>query len=386
MKTVFSFLCFTVLLAFSVQGQEIDLNIYGQIDYTFWYNSGNLIANDLALYAHSDGPSNTGSSARGTRLGMDALYLGLENVSVSGKVEVDFWGDYATSGSAESRPQLRLRHAFLSLQTRGTDFNYGVLFGQTWSIVSSAFPSLINPAGGACFGNLWQRQPQIQFFLNNKLNETSAMNFKLALTRPMTGSSTHRAAGLETQLDAGDTALMPLIESEVNYNYNKEKFGFSFSISGAIGKEDYTADGRGDKVDVNLISGFIRLRYDIVSLVAKFYSGSNINLWFGGFGSNLIYDPDTGLIIDSNKTSGGFLEISVNPNPRWTLYAGYGFDDPDDQPTNAYYKNENKFAGFYYRPYSKLTFGMSYENFTTKIPTGDEIDVDRLMFLSRFSF
>lgn len=384
-KIIFFFLISLSILIISISGHDIEFDLYGFIDYSFWYNSGQFLANDFPLFALSDDISNTGSSARSSRIGIDIRYMDLEDIAITGKLEVDFWGDYASSGGAESRPQIRLRHAYITVMNTDPELNYGLLAGQSWSIISSAFPSLINATAGGTFGNPWQRQPQIQFFMNKKLQDTSSLGFKLALTRPMTGSSTHRSALLETQLDAGDASKLPLIESELNYTYNSEKTGFILSLSGALGKEDYSALDKGEKVDVNMIGGYIRLRYDIISFIARFYSGKNLNLWLAGFNSNLIFD-DNGQIIDSNKTRGGFAEISISPSKLITIFAGYGIDDPNDQDTNRYNKNENLYFGMYYKPWERLRFGLTMENYKTEFPGDENISLNRLMFNTRFSF
>ncbi len=244
-------------------GPFMKVDVYGALWFYGWFNTAQFFGQEVVLWTSSEDYKALGMSGNATRVGVKVNFPGIKCVNASGLVEIDFAGNYALSGAAaEAQPMPRLRHAFVNINNGGTGLQYGTIIGSTWSIVSPLFPSLINPGAGWAMGNLWQRMPQVQFFLNTKVGEGKA-GAKLALARAMTGNTPYKNQQVFPDIDGGDASLMPQFQGEAYIDLKlAEKIKFYVSVSGAYGVEDYskdTATPLGVKLDVKLVSASLRL-------------------------------------------------------------------------------------------------------------------------------
>jgi len=167
MKKLILIFIFLLTMLFSAIGAE--LKPYGFIEMYGWLNDSQLLGQELHLVVVNDSlDGSMGMTAKNTRLGLNVSEKISESLTLKGKIEIDFWGDYTGSSiGAEGQSMPRMRHAYVDIAFK----NYGFIVGNTWSVVSALlFPSLVNPGAGWSQGKLWQRFPQIQFYYNHALN------------------------------------------------------------------------------------------------------------------------------------------------------------------------------------------------------------------------
>jgi hypothetical protein len=117
-----------------------------------------------------------------------------QNVTLTGKVEADFEGDYTNANnrsiSAMRSSQLSLRLAYIRLDTKlGGRLPWFAEFGQDWSLIATSLPALFETTGiGIGQGTLWERQPMFRTGVQFK---ASALQIQpeVALIMPIAGSA-----------------------------------------------------------------------------------------------------------------------------------------------------------------------------------------------------
>ncbi len=187
-----------------------------------------------------DGGSQFHMKARSTRLGTNFYWpKGDRDLILSGKVEVDFEGDYTAVNnrnvSSVRSSQVSLRLAFVRMDTHLGDLPVFAEFGQDWTLLaSSTMPDILETTQVmAFFGNMYERLPQIkggmQFHHNDlKMNVEGAVllaafgDANLANTPPGIPVPTNSVAEqLNERFGAriGSDSGQPAIEGRVVFQY-----------------------------------------------------------------------------------------------------------------------------------------------------------------------
>jgi len=156
-----------------------------QADYTF--NStqscqefcSNAIIQKEGTYRGDNSRANF--SVRDSRFGFRIAAPEENNIRVSATIETDFFGPTTTSEQGTwVNPVLRVRHAFLKMETPVVD----ILFGQTWSPLGWSAGYLVTSVQEPGLpGQIFQRTPQLRL---SKLIKNDAYNIELlaAAVRP----------------------------------------------------------------------------------------------------------------------------------------------------------------------------------------------------------
>lgn len=162
------------LAAFAQEETPAKLKFYGFVrNYTVLdsreMNGG---THDLFLYMPKDELITEGgedlndgfnwkSIALTSRLGIDIKGYKIGDLSMTGKIETDFYSLSGTSSSA-TIAQLRLRHAYVTLgKDLSHDWKYSLTIGQTWHPIAANLAHTTNLECGAPF-NPFNRSPQVQ--------------------------------------------------------------------------------------------------------------------------------------------------------------------------------------------------------------------------------
>jgi len=231
-------------------GSGAMMNLYGFVKATEIYDSSNSGGgtfgnNDfpLPMLLGDTGP-NSGSQfhtkIRSTRAGMN-FYWPKPNsdMIISGKVEVDFEGDFTTvnnrNASSIRNPQPSLRVAWVRMDTHFADLPVFVEAGQDWTLAaSSTFSDLVETTqAGAFFGNIYERIPQIkagvQFHMGElKIQPEFAVGMaaygdaNLAATppgAPFPGSSTAEQNQNRFGARIGSDSGQPNLEARIVFQY-----------------------------------------------------------------------------------------------------------------------------------------------------------------------
>ncbi len=177
---------------------------YGFIKATTIYDTSSPYGNDFPLPAFIgdiNGPDKMSEfhiKARSSRFGTNFEWMDpASNVVVTGKVEVDFEGNFTRianrniSSIRSSQPSIRLAYGRVDWGSTDRTTLYG-LFGQDWTpFGSSTLSNLLETSAlGIGFGTLYERAPQFRFGINHKLggSRNFEINPEFAVVLPIFGN------------------------------------------------------------------------------------------------------------------------------------------------------------------------------------------------------
>lgn len=119
---------------------------------------------------------------------------GTTNLTLTGKVEADFEGDYTNvnnrniSGVRSSQFSIRLAYARIDTKLGGK-LPWFAQFGQDWALISSSLPSLFETTGlGIGMGTLWERQPMFKTGVQFRTGDLQIQP-EFAITLPVAGTA-----------------------------------------------------------------------------------------------------------------------------------------------------------------------------------------------------
>jgi len=376
-----------------LSGDPIMFKPYGFIELYGWANDAKFISNDLVIYVDKEKGSTANLSARNTRFGFEITVPYLKVVDLSAKLEIDFFGSLPDSGTAVTSTGIRMRHAFFKLsKTFETGTTLGLIAGQTWATATiPVFPNLINPAAGWGTGNPWTRIPLAELTVAQKMGKLCG-GIKLAVAKPITGTSSNRKGFIEINVDSGDTSHWPSLQAQLFLKGNFDKIKFHFAAAGAYGREDYTNGVKmnnaediiyGDEVHTWIFNTALVFSHKYASIKGKFYIGENLDM-FGVFGGSLIKDSD-GIVRDSMRAMGYWAELSLMPFTGLVLSTGLGSEMPEDNDQAKYKQNDAFWVAAYYTFFKHFRVGFQWENIITEVP-GDKKKGNSFMGSLRFTF
>jgi len=382
-------------------GTGARLKLYGIFKTSIIHDSSSPQGNDfpLPLLAADTGPNDSPEfhlRARGLRLGANFEWLDpAPNMTITGKIEFDFEGDFTRvnnrniSSIRSSQPSIRL--AWVRIDRRFNDKTSAfALFGQDWApFVSSTMPNMIENTnfGGLGYGAAYTRIPQARFGFNHKFGGSRSLQFgpEIAIVLPAFGDlPTDVANQLGFGERQGADSQQPGVQGRGVLQWQLDKAAnvspaqFIVSLEHARRRAIVTAANvpaafraafpSGAEVGSSSkgFSAEIQLPTHFVTVVSKYYSGSDLRFFFAGqLLSNFndtagLTGTATAASIDGASTvvfgllngvpvvapqrpvraQGGFVQLGFplsrifNADPKgrnagWTAYLYYG----DDQVT-----------------------------------------------------
>ena len=379
-------------------GTGARLKFYGIFKTSLIHDSSSPQGNDfpLPLLAADTGPNNSPEfhvRARGLRLGANFEWLDVApKTTLTGKIEFDFEGDFTRvnnrniSSIRSSQPSLRL--AWVRIDRRFDEHNSAfALFGQDWApFVSSTMPNMIENTnfGGLGYGAAYTRIPQARFGLNHNFGGSRAVSFgpEIAIVLPAFGNlPTDVANQLGFGERQGADSEQPGIQGRAVLQWQLDRaagvapaqFIVSFEhakrtaiVTAAnvpVGFKSAFPSGAEVSSNSNGYSAEIQLPTHFVTLVGKYYNGSDLRFFFAGqllsnfndtFGltstataasidgaSTVVFGLLNGVPVVAPqrpvRAQGGFVQLGfplsrifdANPKGRnagWTAYLYYGDD------------------------------------------------------------
>src|SRR5437588_2055221 len=379
-------------------GTGARLKLYGIFKTSIIHDSSSPQGNDfpLPLLAADTGPTDSPEfhlRARGLRLGANFEWVDpAPRMVITGKIEFDFEGNFTRANNRNissirsSQPSLRLAWVRIdrSMSEKITGF---VLFGQDYTpFLSSTQPTTVENTnfGGFGYGAAYERAPQVRFGFNYNAGGSRAWKFQpeFALVLPAFGDL---PANVTDQLGFGERqgadSQRPEIEGRFVTQWQLDKAAgvvpaqFIVSFEQARRRAIVTAASvpaafraafpSGAEVDSSShgYSAEIQLPTHFVTVISKYYNGSDLRFFFAGqLLSN--FNDTAGLTATANATSidgastvvfglaggvptvapqrpvraqGGFLQLGLplsrvfdaDPKGRsagWTAYLYYGYD------------------------------------------------------------
>lgn len=297
---------------------------------------------------------------RRTRLGLDVsgpTVAEIGNAKTSGKIEIDFHGDFVT----ENRASVLLRHAYWEAQND----EFRVLVGQTWDVISPLYPSTLNYSHGLFAGDIGFRRAQfraehymqlsdsMQFVLQGSLNQDVVTDFR-------TDPSVRR--------EASD---WPVLQARTALSFGThcdDRDAVTLGFSGHIGETgfDFLTPGPPplslppqDDARFKTWSFNVDLRVpvsDRFGFQGEFFTGANLSSFLGGVGQGIC--PCLRVPI---RSIGGWGEIWYHWTSWLRSHGGFGVDDPRDDDS------------LFGRTYNQFIFTNVICDVTQRLSTGLEL-------------
>ncbi|MCP4723895.1 MAG: hypothetical protein GY863_02605 [bacterium] len=286
-------------------------------------------------------------TARQTRMGANFSSDEFEGKTVTGKIEVDFYG-----GGAENKNFLMLRHGYVKVDFK----NFFILAGQTSDVISPLVPSTVNYTVLWNSGDIGYRHPQFQF--GNTAKEGVA--FVGAVSRNIAGDVDGDGN------DDGEDNPFPTFQARLSLLKSGK---YNIGVSGHYGKMEFVKDG--EESSYESYSANLHFTYTFTkefSIKGEAFTGKTLNQYFGGIGQG--YNSTLGKEVE---TSGGWVNASVKASDKTDFNFGYGIDKPKKDTLSDGFRDKNQtiFANTYTKIAFNTSFGLEVSYLTTGYSNGD---------------
>lgn len=377
-------------------GKDVHIAPYGFLKASAIYDTSSPYGNDFPLpgfIGDINGPDAFPEfrvKARFARFGSSFEWLENPNVVVTGKVEADFEGNFSRANnrniSSIRSNMLSLRLAYGRIDWKASDTtSLFFLGGQDWTpFASSTLPPLFETTGlGVGYGSLYERDPQFRVGLTHKLSNDFSITPEFAIVLPSFGNLPSNVADqlgfAERQgVDSGKPEVQARLVTQFQLDHAPGVAPAQIIVSGVHGSRTATVlasavpaafkaafpSGTQVSSNRNAWTGEVQLPTRYLTLIAKYYNGTDLRFYFG----NQLYsefNDTTGLTatatapsVDGSSTlvfgnlngvpvvapqlpvrgQGGFVNLGLplsrwahadptGRNSGWVMYLHYGFDE-----------------------------------------------------------
>lgn len=342
---------------------KFDVSLYGYVKVDAAYDTHRTASGNLMLfvlpYGEEGKKDEFNLTARETRLGMDIKVPDLPDWSVSGKVEMDFYG-----GGTENSPNPRLRLGYLDVARGRT----AIRAGQDWDTFITILPRVVNFSFLADAGALGLRRPQVRVTHTVPLAGETTLTAKLGVSRTI--GQDIDGGGQNDGAAAGYPTLQANLAIETPGLAGRRMIA---SLSGHAGTERVCAhiDDSGPepvtvpKKDYDTWSAIGSILFPLTSrihLQGSIWRGENLDTYFGGIGQGINPRARTGI-----AAQGGWAQAVYRATDKLHLHAGYGLDDPDSDDLNPDDRSRNElwFGSAFYTLGHGVTVAAEYSHMTT---------------------
>ena len=452
---------------------SIRVTPFGFLKATFIHDTSSPYGDDFPLPGFllqpssvfiDSGPGNSPEfhvKARSSRIGTNFEWLDPSpNLTITGRFEVDFEGNFSRadnrnlSSIRSSMPSIRLAYGRIDYRFGEKD-TFSALFGQDWTpFGSSTLPNLLETTGlGLGFGTLYERAPQMRVGWTHDFNAFRLMP-EVALVLPTSGNTPANVVtngvltvtGVASQLaygerqgpDSGRPQVQARIVGQFQLDHAPGVAPAQLIVSGLDGRRQanvlaaqvptpLAASGlpanffraafpHGATVSTTTAgwSGEFQLPTRYMTLIGKYYSGSDLRYFFAGqllsnfndtFGianqttapsvdgaSTVVFGTVNGNAVVAPqrpvRSQGGFVNLGLplsrifgaDPQGRnmgWSMYFHYGVDFAKARDavrvgaTGTRHKSPLYAGTLYYRLNNWVTFAFEqslYETYGVILP------------------
>jgi len=350
------------------------LSFYGYFKLDAMYDSGLPSHQEIPFWVRPDTGTNGGNfemTAKETRLGMNFAGPEAAGGTLTGKLEMDFYGNINTPSNLSGNHafSLRTRHVYLNW-----DFGkWSLLAGKTWEPYIIEIPQTLNFSYYNFMGQLGLRKTQLR--LTRKVGDN--MELIGALIEPVGGVHGADIDG-DMQDDGGDAEL-PVFSGKVVYkvpifNDKPANLGLSF----VYGKENIDLPPVGDpkKYDAwAVVAAFNLPLTDAITWKMSAFTGSNLDGYWGGIGQGINLARQTE--IDS---VGGWTQLQFKVSEKLNINLGYTIEDLEDGDLSPGMRssNESWLINCYYSFHPAMLWGLEYFRQETGYKGGSTADNDHV--------
>lgn len=300
-----------------------------------------------------------------------------EGVTASGKIEIDF----QAGGSSESRPALRMRHAYAQFAMQS---GVELLIGQNWELISPLMPSANSDALMWNAGNAGDRRPQIRLTFRPKVSGDSKIRLAGALGMP--NAINNQDADGNGQLDGLDAAV-PIVQLLAEVSTPKVTLGGWFHY----GVDKLNTKSGDEEVNSMLVGGHVKAALsEKVSVQGEAFFGQHASDVRAGIGQSLVPDPDDPSVPMELATVGGWAEVGIQATKAYKVVLGASMDKPNEDDldglSEARTSNMTAFFVNQWKMWNRTTFGVDYVFWKTEYKSGNDGAANRLNGYMVFTF
>lgn len=380
------------------------VDLFGYIKFDASYDSSHVDGGNFTRWVlPKDGENNDGefnATANQSRFGLNFHGPEIETAKTSAKIEVDFY-----EGGSENKARLMMRHAYLQLDWPDWDFN--ILAGQTWDVISPLAPNTLNYPVAWWVGDIGYRRPQLRFTKGFSFNDDIRLQFQAAATRTIGDSFW---SGLS---DTGDDSDFPTLQTRTALSTpiftNKPTI---LGLSGHWGQEtnDFhgMADPRPSQQELDTWSVNVDLTFPLLEWLTfsgEVFAGENLDAYLGGVAQGtMISFIDTNVTLrrrinsttydgtfidmDTIASRGGWAQLAFGPFGRWQYNLGGSIDDPDDGdlPDGARSQNYSIWGNTLFDINPAVQLGLEVSYWNTSYKGDDEADSIRVQSSLTYKF
>jgi hypothetical protein len=359
---------------------------YGIIWGDMSYDSQRSKIGDYALWiesqdTHHDEPD-FNVDAKSTRIGLD--FIGPSSpffcdAKISGKVEVDFQGQFVT----RNKPGLLLRHAYVEAK----DKDFRLLVGQTWDVISPLGIPTLNYTAGSAVGNLAYRRAQFRAERYLDISDT----FMLTLQSSVNGNVVTDFVSDPATTTSADPGPYPDFQSRMAFTLGERSCPDTppavLGVGGHYGIQSF--DFRTIPTDLGVDVPTYSLAADFVVPVAQqwgvqgeFFTGSNLSNYMGGILQGIDRVTHKGI-----HATGGWIDLYVNWLPNLHTHSGFAIDDPlDKDMTSGRTRNQMLFNNVIWDANKHLQLGFEVDVWETDYMALSSGEGVRLEFATKYNF
>jgi hypothetical protein len=348
---------------------SLDIQFYGYIKADASYDTSRTTSGNYVLYVDPE-TSNPDDdefnlTANQTRLGMNITGPATDTMKSSGRIEFDFYGNYAS----ENKAKIQMRLAYLVLDWPQSGFS--ILAGQAPDIISPLVPNTLNYTVLWDAGNIGYRRPQIRLTQSFPLGEQASLKLEGGAARSIGRTD---LTGSETGEDAG----FPTAQGRVSLTF--PFFGpkpTTVGVSGHFGEEQYDLNATGRHEDLRTWSGNLDITQPVcagLTVLGELFIGEDLDNYFGGIGQGVNTTTRNEI-----ASKGGWVAASLGPWAEWSFNVGFGVDsvNADDLNTGNRTYNSSVFGNVLFAANKHVTVGLEISQWNTRYKGQDDADDTR---------
>lgn len=355
---------------------NLDVQLYGYIKADASYDTSRTTTGNYVVWVDSEAMNDEDSefnlTANQTRLGLKITGPEDEGVITSGRVEIDFYGNYA----AENKAKIQLRHAYLKIDWPEDRFN--IIAGQTSDVISPLVPDTLNYTVLWDAGNIGYRRPQIRLTKSIALRDDTDLKLEGAVARTIGRSNS--TLGLAAVSESGEDAGFPSIQGRTSLTFPFLRYKpTTVGVSGHWAREEYDVTNTGTNKKFDSWSVNLDLTQPInkwLTIKGEFFKGENLNTYFGGIGQGVNIDTTKTIFYKEIGSSGGWVEAGLGPWNKWRFNVGAGMDDVEDSDINTADRSMNRsvFGNVIYSVNKNTEIGLELSHWRTEYKGSGDAD------------
>jgi hypothetical protein len=236
-------------------------------------------------------------------------------------LEADFFGAFnGAPPFGDEQAQLRIRFAYVDLTNGRTTLR----IGQFWSPLFGAVPVSLShvafPLGYGAAGKVGWRFPGIFLYHDLTPGKPVAIQLQLAAFEGSGPTAPGKDTPLNTGIGHGEASGKPQLEALLNFSKRSPNLSWNLYVVGHVDWKDTTGTGAaGDDLTGTAFELGGSIAPGKLTVQGNVYTGKAIGQQFG-------HITQQGNV----RGVGGWVQGGYDFTPRWSLWAFYGLDDPDE--------------------------------------------------------